>query len=265
MDIALKALADENRRRILQLIAHGEMSVGELVRDLAITQPAVSQHLAVLREAGLVRERKDANRRFYRMRPDGMAAVRLFFDHFWDERLDGLREAAENDRLLPAVAKDQRITIEREVVIAAPVDVVWRYLTEAGKLVQWMGVSARIDATRGSAYDIEVVPGRHVTGVILAVDPPARLVQSWGWDGVGSVVSGSTIVTFDLMPVVTGTLLHLTHSDLPTPGATGTHSRGWQHYLERLQRAAGGKRVTRDPWVANPDLLTNQLLSDDGV
>jgi DNA-binding transcriptional ArsR family regulator len=95
MDLALKALAEPRRRAILRLVRDGELSSGEIAARFEVTGPAISQHLGVLREAGLVAERRVGTRRLYRARPEGMADVSRFVEEFWDGSLDRLREAAE--------------------------------------------------------------------------------------------------------------------------------------------------------------------------
>jgi DNA-binding transcriptional ArsR family regulator len=95
MEEAIRAIAEPNRRRILQLVAGGELSAGEIASGFEITRPAVSQHLGVLRDAGLVSERRDGTRRLYRLRPEGFADLRSFLEAFWDENLERLKKAAE--------------------------------------------------------------------------------------------------------------------------------------------------------------------------
>ena len=95
MDLALKALAEPRRRAILRLVRDGELSSGEIASQFDVTGPAISQHLGVLKEAGLVQERRAGTRRLYRVRPEGMAEVRRFVEDFWDSGLDRLRDAAE--------------------------------------------------------------------------------------------------------------------------------------------------------------------------
>jgi DNA-binding transcriptional ArsR family regulator len=88
------AVADPSRRRLLDLLADGERPAGDLVEILPeLTQPAVSRHLRVLREAGLVQVRPDAQRRMYSLRPEGLAELDLWLDryrHFWGAQLDAL-------------------------------------------------------------------------------------------------------------------------------------------------------------------------------
>lgn len=95
MDLALKALAAPRRRAILRLVRHDELSSGAIAARFDVSGPAISQHLGVLKEAGLVSERRDGTRRLYRARPEGLAEVRRFVEDFWDDRLDRLREVAE--------------------------------------------------------------------------------------------------------------------------------------------------------------------------
>jgi DNA-binding transcriptional ArsR family regulator len=90
---AFDVLADPSRRRILDLLRTREHMVGELVGDLGLSQPGVSKHLRVLRDAGLVRVRQDAQRRWYGLRPEPLAAVDAWLEPYrrlWDESLDAL-------------------------------------------------------------------------------------------------------------------------------------------------------------------------------
>jgi DNA-binding transcriptional ArsR family regulator len=95
MEAALKAIAAPHRRQILSLVRDGELSAGEIAAHFDVTRPAVSQHLTVLKEAGLVDERRNGTRRMYRVRPDGLAPIREFLEQFWDERLEALKREAE--------------------------------------------------------------------------------------------------------------------------------------------------------------------------
>jgi DNA-binding transcriptional ArsR family regulator len=91
--IVLDALGDWTRRQIFEALRKGPRSVGDLAGDLPVSRPAVSQHLRVLKEAGLVLDRKDGTRRIYSVDPQGLTDIRAYFDSFWDEALD--RFAAE--------------------------------------------------------------------------------------------------------------------------------------------------------------------------
>lgn len=95
MDEVARALAEPHRRQILELVRDRELSAGEIASRFEVTRPAVSQHLAVLRESGLLAERRDGTRRLYRARPEGLADLKGFLDRFWTDRLERLKLAAE--------------------------------------------------------------------------------------------------------------------------------------------------------------------------
>jgi DNA-binding transcriptional ArsR family regulator len=84
---SIEALADPSRRSIFEQLGHGPRSVVELARGATISRPAVSQHLKVLKDAGLVRARPEGTRRIYSVSPDGLAAVRAYFEQFWTQAL----------------------------------------------------------------------------------------------------------------------------------------------------------------------------------
>ena len=91
------ALADPHRRAILELLREAPRAVGDLVRITGLTQPGTSKHLRVLRDAGLVSERRAGTRRLYRARPEGLEELVTFLEGFWDERLATLKRQAEHD------------------------------------------------------------------------------------------------------------------------------------------------------------------------
>jgi DNA-binding transcriptional ArsR family regulator len=95
--IVLDALGDWTRRQIFEALKHGPRSVGELAAGLPVSRPAVSQHLRVLKDAGLVSDRKDGARRVYRVEPAGLARIREYFDSFWGEALDRFAAVAETE------------------------------------------------------------------------------------------------------------------------------------------------------------------------
>jgi len=97
MEAALRAIAATRRRQILPLVRDGELSAGEIAGHFDVTRPAVSQHLNVLKEAGLVSERRNGTKRLYRARPEGLAQLKAFLEEFWDERLDALKREAERE------------------------------------------------------------------------------------------------------------------------------------------------------------------------
>lgn len=95
LDRALRALADPNRRAILELIRSGPRAVGEVADELGLSQQTASHHLGVLRDAGLVTRTRDRTRHMFAVRTDGLAVVRSYLDEFWPEKLAALKAAAE--------------------------------------------------------------------------------------------------------------------------------------------------------------------------
>jgi len=94
---ALQALGDPTRRAVLEELRDGPRAVGEIAARLPVSRPAVSQHLRVLKEAGLVTERQNGTRRLYRVNPDGLADLREYLSRFWEEALASFRAAAEKE------------------------------------------------------------------------------------------------------------------------------------------------------------------------
>jgi DNA-binding transcriptional ArsR family regulator len=91
----LTALGDPTRRAIFERLADRPRAVGELARELPVSRPAVSQHLKVLKDAGLVIDRRAGNRRIYQLDPDGVGVLRAYLDQFWNQALAAFKEAVE--------------------------------------------------------------------------------------------------------------------------------------------------------------------------
>jgi DNA-binding transcriptional ArsR family regulator len=94
---AIQALGDPTRRTVFERLREGPRSVGDLARGLPVSRPAVSQHLRVLKEAGLVRERREGTRNYYSVNGEGLADLREYFQGFWDEALTAFKAAAESE------------------------------------------------------------------------------------------------------------------------------------------------------------------------
>jgi ArsR family transcriptional regulator len=91
-----KAVADDSRRQVLMLLKNKERTPSEIATHFDFTLPALSTHLKVLRDAGLVNERREGQNRYYSVNRDGMSEMMRFFDQFWDDRLKSLKEYVEN-------------------------------------------------------------------------------------------------------------------------------------------------------------------------
>ena len=108
---ALQALGDPTRREIFERLTDGPLAVGELAEELPVSRPAVSQHLKVLKDAGLVFDRASGTRRVYQVDPAAVAALREYFDSFWGQALASFRAAAESQ---PPTAENQPPTAENQ-------------------------------------------------------------------------------------------------------------------------------------------------------
>ena len=95
--LALDALADGTRRAVFEQLRDGPLSVGDVAARLPVSRPAVSQHLRVLKQAGLVSDERAGTRRLYRVEPDGIAELRDYLDEFWDRALAAFKEAVEKE------------------------------------------------------------------------------------------------------------------------------------------------------------------------
>jgi len=143
--------------------------------------------------------------------------------------------------------------VERELTIAATPETVWELLVDPEQAVRWMGQVASLDARTGGEYRVEVIPGHIAVGEFVEVDPPRRLVHTWGWEvGSDSVRPGSTTIEYELIPTATGTTLRFSHRDLPNAETAASHAHGWDHYFDRLAAAAEGRDPGRDPWLDGP-------------
>ncbi len=96
---ALLALGDPTRRRVFEQLRRGPRSVGKIAADMPVSRPAVSQHLAVLKRAGLVADRAEGARRVYYIDPSGLAAIRIWLDQFWDDALRAFQAQVEQQEL----------------------------------------------------------------------------------------------------------------------------------------------------------------------
>jgi uncharacterized protein YndB with AHSA1/START domain len=143
--------------------------------------------------------------------------------------------------------------VVREVEIAARPETVWGFLVDADKATRWWGVTVELDPRVGGLLRVLVTSGRTAVGELVEIDPPRRLVCTWGWEPtsdplVNQVPPGSSTVEFSLVPSPVGTLLRVVHSGLPNVEQEEAHAAGWLHYLGRLAVAAVGGDPGRDPW-----------------
>ena len=139
--------------------------------------------------------------------------------------------------------------VVREIRIEATPETIFPFFTDPEKMLRWKGISADLDPRPGGLYLCNVNGNDVARGEYVSIEPPRRIVFTWGWEGDGHPVPpGSSTVEVTLTPEGGGTLVRLTHSDLPEP-TQGQHAEGWEHYLARLAVAAAGGDAGRDPWV----------------
>ena len=133
-----------------------------------------------------------------------------------------------------------------ELDLPAPVEEVFRHLTDPAAMTRWMGQHATLELAAGGAFEVDI-NGVSVRGRYLEVDPPRRVVVSWGVAGSTGLPPGATQVEFTLTPTADGTRLRLVHRGLPADQAP-MHAIGWNHFLPRLAHAAAGTGPGPDPW-----------------
>jgi uncharacterized protein YndB with AHSA1/START domain len=138
---------------------------------------------------------------------------------------------------------------ERTLAIDASPETVWEFLVDPEKLMRWKGINADLDPQPGGIFRCEVIPGHIARGEYVELDKPNRLVFTWGWDENEGVPPGSSTIEIELATDGEGTSLRFVHRDLPNAEAIASHAHGWDHYLPRLETAAGGGDPGEDPWV----------------
>ncbi len=138
---------------------------------------------------------------------------------------------------------------QASIEIDATPETVFRYLTTEAGITTWMGQHAELDPQPGGGFAVDIA-GHPVRGQYLHVEPPTRVVVSWGFAGSVDLPPGASTVEFRLTALGRGTRVELTHSGLPEPALAG-HVDGWTHFLPRLGVAAPGGDPGRDHWRAN--------------
>jgi DNA-binding transcriptional ArsR family regulator/uncharacterized protein YndB with AHSA1/START domain len=250
-EIAMDALAEPTRRAILDRLRDGERSVGAIAEGLPVTRPAVSQHLAVLRRAGLVTDRAEGTRRIYRLNPEGVGRLRAYVDDLWDRALARFAEAAEREeeRMSPE-------PVRKSITVDASPETAFRVFTDLGSWWPLGEFSIAVDdplpgeegqtpedaviepRAGGRIYE-RMADGREWDwGSVTEYDPPRRLVLAWA--PVRVVRPATTVeVTFTPLQDGRGTRVDLVHSGFEVsaddPAALREqYDRGWPGVLARF-------------------------------
>jgi uncharacterized protein YndB with AHSA1/START domain len=136
--------------------------------------------------------------------------------------------------------------LTQEVRIDASPETVFQFFTDPSRMVRWKGRAATLDPRPGGIYRVEINDQATALGEYVELDPPRRVVITWGWEGATAVPPGSSTVEFELEPDGDGTIVRLTHRGLP-PDEVEIHGQGWGNYLPRLAVAAAGGDPGPDP------------------
>jgi len=148
-------------------------------------------------------------------------------------------------------ATEARTTFTRELHINASRETVFSYFTDPAKMARWMGIEHRLDPVPGGAFRVDM-NGRNVAaGRFVEVEPPARVVFTWGWEASEEMPPGSSTVEVRLTADGDATILDFVHRDL-TPEQAERHGEGWDHFLARLGVAAAGGDPGPDPYRGPP-------------
>ncbi|KAA1251384.1 TIGR03086 family protein [Mycobacterium simiae] len=245
----LEVAAEPTRRRLLQLLAPGERTVTQLASQFPVTRSAISQHLAILAQVGLVASRKQGRERYYRLDERGLRRLRSLFESFWSAELDRLVFDA-ND--YASGQGEFAMPYEKSVIVPLDPNETFALITRPDRLRRWMTVAARVELRSGGAYRWTVTPGHTAAGAVIEVDPGRRVVFSWGWEGHGDPAPGESTVTVTLTQIEGGTEVRLVH-DVLTEEQAARHAEGWNHYLARLVAAGRDGDAGPDDWAATPD------------
>jgi len=248
---ALNALGDPTRRAIFERLSRGPSAVGDLARELPISRPAVSQHLKVLKEAGLVVDDVVGTRHLYRLNPQGIQALQAYFHQFWSLALAEFRtttERKDEPMTQQTSASDVRVVISVE----APIERAFEVFTTRGH--DWwpraygIGETERVDLVLepragGRWYERAANGQESDWGKVLVWDPPHHLVLSWQI-GVGFVPESdperaSRVDVRFVADSEARTIVTLVHSGFERHGAGWeslrdgvAHEGGWPGVLE---------------------------------
>lgn len=185
VDVAFEALGDHTRRQIVGRLAHGAASVGELARTLPVGRPAVSMHLRVLREAGLVSARAEGTRRLYQLQPDALAAVRDYLDWYWTQALESFKQHVEAEGDKPM---QPELKVTKSIVVDVPPKRAFEFFLAQERwwpiathhMAEPPGESAVLEPFVGGRWYERAHDGSETDwGTVLAFEPPDRILLTW--------------------------------------------------------------------------------------
>ncbi len=245
-EASFAALADPTRRAIFERLAERPQAVGELARDLPVSRPAVSQHLKVLKDAGLVIDRPLGTRRIYQLDPDGLAELRAYFDSFWTDALSAFRAEAERREEMTTPTTEP--TVRKTLVVEAPAARAFEVFTDPIGAWWPLGTHARSTELAETAILQGREGGRASRrrrdadeadwGRVLVWEPPRRVVFTW------EITQPATEVEVRFTPEGDATRVDLEHRGWERLGSEGEQRRqsydeGWSYVLSRYEEAVG--------------------------
>jgi DNA-binding transcriptional ArsR family regulator/uncharacterized protein YndB with AHSA1/START domain len=185
IDVTLEALGDRTRRQIVGRLAHGAASVGELAQTMPVGRPAVSMHLRVLREAGLVSARAEGTRRVYQLEPDALAALRDYLDWYWTQALESFKkhvEAEGGEPMQPELKVTKSIVVDvsptRAFEFFLDQERWWPIATH--HMAEPAGETAVLEPFVGGRWYERAQDGSETDwGRVLAFEPPHRILLTW--------------------------------------------------------------------------------------
>jgi uncharacterized protein YndB with AHSA1/START domain len=149
---------------------------------------------------------------------------------------------------VPTERSETDSVVEHLVRVAASPETIFAYFTDPAKMVEWMGTEATLDPRPGGICRVNPAGHEVMLGEFVEVDPPRRLVFTWGWEhGLFFTPPQSTLVEVSLTPDGEETVVRLVHRR-QKPAVVAFHRAGWEHYLARLALVAGGSEPGPDPW-----------------
>jgi DNA-binding transcriptional ArsR family regulator/uncharacterized protein YndB with AHSA1/START domain len=264
VDAVLQALSDESRRTMLESLRAGPATAGELAALLPIARPGVSRHLRVLREAGLVEVRQEAQRRVYSLRPEPLVEVDEWLGRYralWEQRLDALHaEVGRGKRTkehqmtsgTPAGTRivgslrsaDGKGAVRMEDRYDTDIDDLWSALTDPRRLAHWIA-EVEGDLRLGGEFHARFTSSWEGAGRVDVCEPPRRLLLT-----MRPGQPDETVIEARLAAVGDQTSLVIEERGLP-PGELAAHGAGWQAHVEDLAaHLAGGEPADwRSRWT----------------
>ncbi len=246
---SLEALGDPTRRALFEMLCRRPHSVGELADAVPVSRPAVSQHLKVLKDAGLVADRAAGTRRIYRVAPTGVEQLRAYVEGLWDTALAGFASAVEEEAHTMSTENTVIAPVRKSVVVGAPVELAFRIFTE--RLGEWWplsthsigeAVAATVEPRAGGrVYETHADGTEADWGVVSVWEPPRRFAMEWK---VNPDAAAPTVIAIRFSDVDGGTQVDLEHSHWERLGPDGAETRnqydeGWDVVLDGYTGLAG--------------------------